>query len=348
LADGAPGGAALRLRVSKSRVVVVEDAVRGRVEFPAGSVEDFIIIKSNGDPLYNFSAAVDDHAMAITHVIRGEEHLANTPKQLLLYEAFGWAAPIFAHIPIILNDERRKLSKRDGAAFVRDYERMGYLPEALRNFLALLGWSPGGDRELLSVAEMIRDFRIEDVVKHPAVFDTAKLAWMNKAYIKAAPRETLVDKLLPLLPDGRRFERAYAGRVVALFQDRVHTLADIVSQGAYFFSAAPPEPSAEALAKYCSAPDTAQRLAELHQALGAASDFSPQAVELAIRGLAEAHGSKAAAYIHPLRVALTGQPVSPGIFEVCSVLGRDVSLARIDALCQHLASGPRARALSDR
>jgi nondiscriminating glutamyl-tRNA synthetase len=346
MAAGEP--AALRMAVDPTLAITVVDLIRGDVTFPPGTVPDFIVIKRDGGALYNFAVVSDDHSMRITHVIRGEEHLANTPKQLLIYEALCWQPPAFAHIPIILNEQRRKLSKRDGATFVNDYETMGFLPQALVNFLALLGWSPGDNREILTIEEMIHDFTLAGVVKHPAIFDPAKLAWMNKEYMKqVAPADLarMVAVLLPVLrPNAVRKDAAHVARVTALLAERVHTIADIIEQGAYFFDADPPDPTPEALSKHCAAPETAERLAAVRDALAKADDFNTTGVEAAIRGLAEAKGTKAATYIHPLRVALTGQAVSPGIFEVASILGRDVALARIDALLNRLAlaSAPRS------
>ncbi len=286
--------------------------------------------------------------MEISHVIRGEEHLANTPKQLLIYEALGWQPPRFAHIPIILNEARRKLSKRDGATFVNEYEDMGYLPDALDNFLALLGWSPGGNRELMTREEMIRDFTIEGVVKHAAIFDHAKLAWMNKEYLKALPPQELAQRVAALLatrtPPPDRIDEAHVARVTALLQERARTVVEIADQGAYFFTRGPVEPAPEALAKYCATPEALERLREVRIALAGAVDFASTDIEVAIRGLAERSGHKAAAFIHPLRVALTGQSVSPGIFEVTSILGREVALARIDALLARLQTSPAVAA----
>ena len=334
-------GAALRFRVDPLRAVTVTDLIRGDVVFPQGTIGDFVIVKSDGTPLYNFAATVDDYTMAITHVIRGEEHLANTPKQLLLYEALGWQPPAMAHLPIILNEQRRKLSKRDGATFVNDYQDLGYLPDALRNFLALLGWSPGDNRELMAIEEMVRDFRLDDVVKHPAIFDIAKLGWMNKEYLKAVPLPAAAAKVEELLrkrmPQANRTQPEYVERVTALLLERVRTIAEIVDFGAYFFTDGPVEPTPEALEKHCAAPETVERLRSVRAALAEAPGFSVEDVEAAIRGLAQRDGVKAAAYIHPLRVALTGQAVSPGIFEVASIIGRDVSLRRIDSLLAKLA-----------
>ncbi len=338
MAAGEP--AALRMAVDATQPIVVTDLIRGDVTFPPGTVPDFVVVKRDGGALYNFAVVSDDHSMRITHVIRGEEHLANTPKQLLIYEALGWQAPAFAHIPIILNEQRRKLSKRDGATFVNDYETMGFLPQALVNFLALLGWSPGENREILTLDEMIREFTLAGVVKHPAIFDPAKLAWMNKEYLRQLPPADLarmVASLLPvLLPNATRTDAANIARVSGLLAERVRTVAEIIEQGAYFFASDPPEPTLEALTKHCAAPDTVARLAAVRDALSKTDDFSPAGIEAAIRGVAESHSAKAGTYIHPLRVALTGQAVSPGIFEVTSILGRDAVLARIDALSHRL------------
>jgi glutamyl-tRNA synthetase len=338
---------ALRMKVDANRAITVPDLIRGDVTFPPGTITDFVIVKRDGGALYNFAVVTDDYTMGITHVIRGEEHLANTPKQLLIYEALGLEPPAFAHIPIILNEQRRKLSKRDGAAFVNDYRQQGYLPAALVNFLVLLGWSPGENRELLTLDEMIRDFSLEGVVKHPAIFDVAKLGWMNKEYLRNVPvpeLARLVITLLPtVMPNATRTEPAFVERVAALFSGRARTIVEIIDQGSYFFDDAPPTPAPDAVAKYCAAPDTMELLAAARAALSAVADFSVAGIEAAVRGLAESRGTKAAAFIHPLRVALTGQAVSPGIFEVTSILGRETVLARIDALMARLEHATAAQ-----
>jgi glutamyl-tRNA synthetase len=331
---------ALRMKVDANRAITVPDLIRGDVTFPPGTITDFVIVKRDGGALYNFAVVTDDYTMGITHVIRGEEHLANTPKQLLIYEALGLAPPAFAHIPIILNEQRRKLSKRDGAAFVNDYKAQGYLPAALVNFLVLLGWSPGENRELLTLDEMVREFTLEGVVKHPAIFDVAKLGWMNKEYLREVPIDELARMVVTLLPTvmpaATRTDPPFVERVTALFAGRVRTIVEIIEQGSYFFDEAVPLPAPEAIAKHCAAPDTIELLTAVRAALAAAADFSAAGIEAAIRGLAETREKKAAAFIHPLRVALTGQAVSPGIFEVTSILGRETALARIDALSARL------------
>ena len=334
---------AIRFRVPPGRDFVVDDLIRGKVTFPGETLGDFVIATGDGRALYNLAATIDDNDMAITHVIRGEEHLANTPKQQLLYEAMGWKAPQFAHIPIILNSQRRKLSKRDGATSLNEYQAMGFLPDAVVNFLALLGWSPGGNRELLRRDELVAAFDLDRVVKHPAIFDTAKLGWLNKEYIKAMPATELAARIDALIST-----RSVAGdwkiapdqlqKVAALLHDRVKTIVEVLELGSYFFTAGPIQPTEEAIAKYCASPEVLARLHEVREALAHASGFDAADVERAIRDLAAAKGIKPSEYIHPLRVAVTGQSVSPGIFEVCAILGRDVVLKRIDALVRFLSS----------
>ena len=327
---------ALRFRVDPSADHVVDDLIRGRVSFPAGQVEDFVITKAGGDPLYNFAAVVDDAAMKITHVVRGEEHLSNTPKQVLLYQALGLTQPQFAHIPIILNAERKKLSKRDGATAVSDFHRLGYLPHALVNFLALVGWSPGGDREIMSLEQMIALFDFERVQKHGAIFDTTKLTWMNGEYIKQTPLDHLVDATLELLSfepfaGELRSDRDHVEAICRLLHDRVKTLAEITAGHRYLFTSdatiAWDPPSVE---KRAGSPEALARLHEARAELQALT-FEKTALEAALRGLAERSGMKLGDYVHPIRVAVTGYAVSPGIFEVLEILGRDVTLARIDA-----------------
>jgi nondiscriminating glutamyl-tRNA synthetase len=339
---------ALRFKVPKGSDFTVDDLIRGNVSFPADMVEDFVLVTGDGRTLYNLAATVDDHEMAITHVIRGEEHLANTPKQQLIYQAMGWTAPRFAHIPIILNAQRRKLSKRDGATSLVEYQAMGYVPDAVVNFLALLGWSPGGNREVLSRTELVELFDLDRVVKHPAIFDTAKLGWLNKEYIKAAPPSDLAARVSAFMnADHRGADRhiapAYVEKVAALFHDRVKTVVEVLELGSYFFADGAIVPNEDALAKYCTDPHVVERLLEVREALAATEPFDTANVERAIRELAAAKNLKPSEYIHPLRVALTGQSVSPGIFGVCSILGRKVVVQRIEALVELLRAASAAK-----
>jgi nondiscriminating glutamyl-tRNA synthetase len=253
-----------------------------------------------------------------------------------MYEALGWQPPVFAHIPIILNAQRRKLSKRDGATSLNDYESMGYVSDAVVNFLALLGWSPGDNREVLRREELIQLFELDGVVKHPAIFDTAKLNWMNKEYLKQMQPSELARKAIDLIKrgDGQVHVPAtdYVVQVAGLLRDRVHTIVDMLELGSYFFTPGPVTPSEEALVKYCSQPYARERLEQVRAAFAPLTAFSAPDVERAVRELAAAQAVKASEYIHPLRVAVTGQAVSPGIFEVCAILGHERVLERIDAL----------------
>jgi glutamyl/glutaminyl-tRNA synthetase len=281
-----------------------------------------------------------------------------------LYQSLGWTAPRFAHIPIILNAQRRKLSKRDGATSLNEYEAMGYVADAVVNFLALLGWSPGDNRELLGRDEIVALFDLDGVVKHPAIFDTAKLGWMNKEYIKAQPASALADRLVALmtaspgaaaaaigvagLASVAPVDREYIERVASLFHDRVRTVVEVFELGSYFFTEGAISPTEEALAKHCASPETIERLQDARRTLAALSEFDTASVERAIRELAATKGVKASEYIHPLRVAVTGQAVSPGIFEVCSILSQARVLRRIDTLIGLLEAGARAHAKAGR
>ncbi len=335
---------ALRISVDASVAHVVDDLIRGRVVFPAGEVEDFIIAKAGGDPLYNFVAVVDDAAMQITHVIRGEEHLSNTPKQILLHRALGFEPPQFAHLPIILNTQRKKLSKRDGATAVSDYRAQGFLPEALRNFFVLLGWSPGEDREIMSIDECIALFDLARVQKHGAVFDPVKLAWMNSEYLRKADIDVLVTALQNLLAvhpsyTAWRTDRDHLSAVVGVVRERVKTLSEIVDLEYFFSPATTLVWDEDAVAKRAGTPQARAYLAELRSVLAAVPHFEHAPLEAALRAHAAETGVKPGDYIAPLRVAITGVAVSAGIFELCAVLGREVVLGRIEAFLQTYAKG---------
>jgi nondiscriminating glutamyl-tRNA synthetase len=330
---------ALRFRVDPLRTYLVRDLIRGEVAFPPGEVEDFIVVKAGGAPLYNFAAVVDDASMKITHVIRGEEHLANTPKQIALYEALGEPVPRFAHLPILLNTERKKLSKRDGATSISEYRSQGYLPQALVNFLALLGWSPpGGELEIMSREEMIRLFDLGRVQKHGAVFDVVKLTWMNGEYIRKAPLEVLANlarEMLEARPDARslRTDPEHVAAACALMRERIKTLADLTFDAGYLFTRdvrIPWDP--EAVEKRAGTPDARERLQEAAGALRELEGaWTRERIEAVIRDLARRSGHKAAEFIAPMRVAITGVAVSAGLFETAEVLGREITLGRIDA-----------------
>ena len=342
--------ATLRFRVPQGRpTIVVEDLVLGQVEFDPADLDDFIIQRSDGTPLYNFANVVDDHGMQISHSLRGSEHLSNTPRQVLIYEALGWTPPRFAHFPLLLGIDRKKLSKRHGDTAVREYAAQGFLPEALVNFFALMGWYPEDGRELFTVEELIHRFRIEAVGKSPAVFDIQKLSWMNGVYMQAAYRQNpdrVVDLVIACLRDQGFFDggvtpeqRAYVARVVAIMGERLRLPRDILTYGDFFFR---PQVAfdPQAVAKHLSGPDTAKVLRHLREALAATRRWDLPTIEAAVRGGAAHLGVEDKAVIHPLRVALTGKTVGPGLFELIEVLGKDRVLERLDRVIARAAEPP--------
>ncbi len=330
----------IRLRIyGLTQKIVIEDLVRGHVEFAPEDLDDAIIVRADGTPLYNFANVVDDHLMAITHIIRGNEHLSNTPRQWVIYHALGWTPPQVAHLSNILGADRKKLSKRFGDVAVRDYRRDGYLPEALLNFFALMAWHPEGDRELYSRDELIRLFRIEDLGKASPIFNPVKLEWMNGLYMRELMQRgpgRVVEICLGILRDAHLVEgevspslRAYVAEVVTVLGDRLKVGRDILTYGDFFFKEdVDYEP--EAAQRYLSTPTAASVLAQLRQHLAEGSAFDHDALEQRVRQLAADLGISTREIIHPARVALTGKTVGPGLFELMAVLGRDRVLKRLD------------------
>lgn len=332
--------------------VAWDDVVHGPTSFESAVLEDIVLLRSNGSPTYNLSCVSDDVAMRVTHVIRGDDHISNTPKQILLYRAAGVTPPRFAHLPLILGPDKKRLSKRHGAVSVTEYRDKGYLPEAMFNFLALLGWSAGDGREKLSREEMIAAFRLEDILKKGAVFDEQKLEWLNSQYINDLPPERIVALARPELEasgllrsdleeGGAR--RAWFLKVIETLKARSKRLPDFVRDARPFLSD-DFEYRDEAVAKYLAGPGTpgpakvGERMRAVRAALGTIDSFTEEATEKGLRGLAETRGEKASDYIHPLRVALLGTAVSPGIFVILDLIGKDRALRRIDRLTEFLAA----------
>jgi glutamyl-tRNA synthetase len=312
-----------------------DDLVHGTITFPNQDLDDFIILRSDGTPIYNLAVVSDDIAMGITHVMRGDDHISNTPKQILLYQALGAPLPAFAHIPMILDTQGRKLSKRHGAIAVGDYQQLGILPAAMRNFLALLGWSPGGDRELLPLDQMIALFSAEGLLGKAAVFDHAKLEWMNGQYMAQVPLEELEAYVRPFIVNaGLSSEEALAGRrtwwlhLLELLRVRSRTVVELVRMARPYFQDDLAYDTAATDKHWKDRPGTAALL-EATAAELADTEWSAEALEPALRALADARGIGSGKLFQPLRVALTGTAESPGIFDVLIVLGRERSLARV-------------------
>jgi len=324
---------AFRFRIEKSSAF--NDLIHGNIKRSKEDIEDFVIIKSDGMATYNFACVVDDHLMEITDVIRGEDHISNTHKQILLCESLGFNPPRFTHLPLILGSDRSKLSKRHGAVSVIEYRDKGFLPEAFINYLALLGWSPGNDREIVSFDEMVETFSLENVGKTGAVFDTKKLEWMNGEYIKKMSNEALFDRLLPFIKDKLELktrQKEYILRVIGLLKERLFLLSQFWELGSYFFSC-PTHYDTENFAKYIKkgkAEARPERIEIIKRALVALESFDKQTVETCIRDTAGEMGIKPALLIHPIRFALTGRTVGPGLFEIMDILGKEECTKRLD------------------
>ena len=333
--DAAHAARAVRFKVPEG-IVGFDDQVHGRIEVDGATIDDFVILRSDQQPTYHLSVVVDDAEMVVTHVVRGDDHISNTPKHLLLFRALGVEPPVFAHVPLILGQDKKRLSKRHGATSVTEYARSGYLPEAMVNFLALLGWSPGGDRELMTRAELIDAFDLTGISGGNAVFNTEKLDWMNGQYIAQVPAARLVEMVKPLLGEAGLTpnpDPAWMARLVGLLQPRAKRLTDFVEQARPFL-VEQVEYDAEAQKKHLQNPVAAAHVATLQAVLGAVQPFDEGAVEAAIRQAAAEKGIKAGELIHIARVAMTGRTTSPGIFEVLVLLGP----SRVRERLQHLGA----------
>lgn len=320
------------------------DAVHGTIAFANDDIEDFVILRTDGTPIYNLAVVSDDIAMRITHVIRGDDHVSNTPKQILLYRALEQPEPQFAHVPMILGPDGRRLSKRHGATAVGEYVTQGILPDAMVNFLALLGWNPGTEEEVFTRAELITRFSLAGINAKSAVFDVAKLAWMNGQYIARMSATELEPLVLDAFAragrvdvDSLRARGPWLRALIDLLKARTRTIADFAIFGEPYVQDEVTY-DADAVAKHWKDADTAARLSALRDAFADVGDWSEANLEAALRSLAERLGVGAGKLIHPLRVALLGQAVSPGIFEVAVVLGRSQVLARLERALGELSA----------
>jgi glutamyl-tRNA synthetase len=318
---------AIRFRVPDG-ITRFDDLVHGPIEFDHANIEDFVIVRSDGLPTYQLSVVCDDVDMRISEVVRGDDHISNTPKQILLYRAIGAPLPRFAHVPLILGPDKKRLSKRHGATSVTEYERQGYLPEAMFNFLALLGWSPGDDRELFTRDELVQAFALEGISGGNAVFNPEKLDWFNQQHLMRLAPDELARRVKPFFEAAGIWNddligdrHAWFFAVLELFRPRARRLDEFASQSRFFFTDEIAYDSG-AVSKHLRVAGMDEHLAALDAAFSVLDNFDVASTEAALRSVADARGVKAASLIHAVRVAVTGKTVSPGLFEVLSLLGR--------------------------
>jgi len=320
---------AIRLRMPPGEIAF-DDAVHGPISFQGEDIKDFVILRADRTPLYNMAVVVDDIDMGITHVLRGDDHISNTPKQIAIYRALGATPPVFGHVPMINGPDGKKLSKRHGATAVGDYQHSGILPEAMRNFLALLGWSPGGDREILTLEELKDVFSLEGILKKPAVFDTTKLEWMNGQYLSAKSAEELYPIVQPqLAAQGTGGEKDLILKAIAAVKTRSRTTLDIARQVAVRLDAKLVQLDEKAKKEIAKDPAGYQTSLAASLAVLRGSEWSPEALEQTLRALAERQGVAAGKVFQPIRIALTGGTVSEPVNELLYVVGKDAALERL-------------------
>ncbi len=328
----------IRLNVEPGQTIKFRDYVREDVEFQSDMIDDQILMKSDGFPTYHLANVVDDHLMGVSHVIRGEEWLPSTPKHVLLYEAFGWEKPVFAHLPLLLNPDRSKLSKRQGDVAVEDYRKKGYLKEALINFIALLGWTAGDDREFYYLDELIRSFSLERINKSGAVFDIEKLNWLNAEHLRAKPD----DEILVMLKDELKVSK-YSGnipaddyllKIIDAMKPRVSFVKEFITNCVYFYE--DPEEYEEASVKKGWKPQSPEILKKFAEKISVFEKPLKEDYESALKGTAAEMSVGNGAVIHPLRLAVSGVSGGPGIFDICYILGKDRTISRIHRATEKL------------
>ena len=324
-------GEAVLLKMPE-KIIKLYDLIRDEITVDSKEIKDQVLMKSDGSPTYSFACVVDDALMEISCVIRGEDHISNTPKQIVIYEALGFKPPKFAHLPLILDDERARLSKRAGAVAVTDYRGQGFLPEAVVNYLMLLGWSPGDNKEKILLAQAVKNFSIKKINKAGAAFSMDKLKWLNGQYIKEMDDARLAGAVMPFLKE-KGWDAKAAGmdlqNIVHLFKPRMGTLADFLDWTAFIFEdkvVYDEGAKAEQLSK-----NMAKEFNSLADRLGALTDFNAKTAEEAFRALVKGLGIEAGALVHPVRVALTGRTVGPGLFDTMAVLGKEKTISRLRA-----------------
>jgi glutamyl-tRNA synthetase len=323
---------ALRFRMPPGEIAW-DDAVHGRISFQGEDIKDFVVLRSDRTPIYNLAVVADDLHMRVTHVLRGDDHISNTPKQIALYRALGHAPPVFGHVPMIHGPDGKKLSKRHGATAVGDYRTMGILPAAMRNYLALLGWSPGGDREILTKDEMVSLFSLDGILEKSAIFDVTKLLWMNGQYISATPAAELHDLIAPQLEQlgVRATSRDALERIVDAVKSRARTTLELARRVAVRVDQRFVELENKAQQEIAKDPAAYRAALDASVAALAAAAWEPQALEQVLRKLAEQRGVAPGKIFQPIRIALTGGTVSEPVNELLYVVGKDAALERLQA-----------------
>jgi nondiscriminating glutamyl-tRNA synthetase len=326
----------IRFRVPENEVIRIDDKVRGTVEFDSNGVGDFIIVKSDGIPVYNFAVVIDDHLMGISHVIRAEEHLSNTPRQILIYDALGFEKPEFAHVSLILGHDRTKMSKRHGSTWVEQYRDAGYLPEAIVNFLALMGWSPESEEEIFSMEQLVEQFSLDRVSKNPAVFDNDKLNWMNSQYIKAAPLERITDLAIPHLKNGGFIGEnispetyMWIKKIVSCLRNGLSYVSEITQKVGIFFGDSV-TPENEETAEVLKGEQVPVLIETFMNKIKEAEVIDEEFGKSVFKVIQKETGIKGKNLFMPVRVALTGQMHGPEIYEVIDILGRETMLKRLE------------------
>ena len=322
----------IRFKVPENYTIKVNDQVRGLVEFDSNGMGDFIIIKSDGIPVYNFAVTIDDHLMDITHVVRAEEHLSNTPRQILIYEALGFNIPKFAHVSLILGSDRTKMSKRHGSTWVEQYREAGYFPEAIVNFLALLGWSPGDEREIFSLEELVSEFSLERVSKNPAVFDIDKLNWMNGQYIKNSPTRRITELAIPHLKQkgywSPEMDMEWLDKVVKTVQDELSFVGEIANKVGIFFEDDVKPKDLEAQ-EMMNMEHVSQLLKVFAKKIEEAEKVDEEFAKGVFKEIQKETGIKGKNLFMPIRIALTGQMHGPELYEIIPILDKDKILKRL-------------------
>lgn len=331
----------VRLRVPLNETVAFDDMVRGHVSFESNGIGDFVIVKSDGIPVYNYAVVIDDHTMEVTHVIRAEEHLSNTPRQIVIYNALGWDVPTFGHISLIMGKDGKKMSKRHGATSVEQYKNLGYLPEAINNFLALMGWAPEGEQELFTTEELIKNFSMDRVAKNPAVFDIDKLNWINFNYMKKLTDEELYALCLPSLQEAGyasaqpdEAEKARLTMLCVCLKDHISYGAQIKEEAAMFFtdSISIDEEHRDDIKAVLAEESCPTVLAAFSDKLKAMDEVTPEQVKAAIKAIMKETKLKGKFVFMPIRVAITGQMHGPDLNYIVPLLGRDTVLARLSSV----------------